>query len=239
VRRRRRHTLDLLPLLDVFMVVLFVFATIQERELVTSAQATETLQAELERARAAAGAAQTLRDEKAAAAAAEQAARDELARAKQEQAYLQQAMKDVRAAAERAAATATTPGAEALRRQDVLARLLDHFTVFEIEIEGEVVDDVSVNHCCYRTEPLAGAWRSCGTVPAAPAEREEWLTAGAGGLIEALRKTRGGNALTIVREDERAAHDLGRKLEEYLRGRLPEHRFYRDRVALHSLACPR
>ena len=32
--KRRRHSLDLLPLLDVFMVVLFVFATIQELSLI-------------------------------------------------------------------------------------------------------------------------------------------------------------------------------------------------------------
>lgn len=239
MRRRRRHTLDLLPLLDVFMVVLFVFATIQERELVTTAQATAELEAELRRARAAAGEAERLKQEHAAAVAAEQAAQGELAQAREQQAQLQEAMKELRAAAERAAATGTTAGAEVLRRQDVLARLLDHFSVFEIEIDGELAGDSVINRCCYRTEPLAGAWQTCGAVPAAGDELRDWLAEGAGGLVEALRRTRGGNALTIVRQNEGASLRIARKLEELLRERLPEHKIYGEPVALHSLACPR
>lgn len=237
--RRRRHTLDLLPLLDVFMVVLFVFATIQEQELVTTAQATAELAAELQRAKAAAAEAERVKQEHDAAVAAEKAAQAELAQARERQVELQAAMTELRAAAEQAAATGTTAGAEVLRRQDVLARLLDHFSVFEIEIDGELAGDVVVNRCCYRTEPLAGAWKRCGAVPAAGDELRDWLAEGAGGLVEALRRTRGGNALTIVRQNEAATSRIARKLEEQLRERLPEHKIYGEGVALPSLACPR
>jgi biopolymer transport protein ExbD len=239
VRRRRRHTLDLLPLLDVFMVVLFVFATIQERELVTTSQATAELEAELRRARAAAAAAERVEQEHAAAVAAEKAAQAELAQAREQQAQLQEAMKELRAAAEQAAATGTTAGAEVLRRQNVLARLLDNFSVFEIEIDGELAGDGVINRCCFRTEPLAGEWKPCGAVPAKGEELRDWLAEGAGGLVEALRRTRGGNALTIVRQNERATSRIARSLEMQLRERLPEHKIYGEPVAVHSLACPR
>ena len=43
-----RHRLDLLPLLDVFMVVLFVFATIQEQRLGDSTRDAEQLQRQLQ-----------------------------------------------------------------------------------------------------------------------------------------------------------------------------------------------
>ncbi|MBA3547343.1 MAG: hypothetical protein H0T76_12725, partial [Nannocystis sp.] len=50
--KRRRHSLDLLPLLDVFMVVLFVFAMIQERQLGDSASASAAMERELAALRA-------------------------------------------------------------------------------------------------------------------------------------------------------------------------------------------
>lgn len=237
--KRRRRGLDLLPLLDVFMVVLFVFATIQERQLDASAQATATLAAELAALRLEQAEVARLKREHAATAAAEQAVRDELTRLREEHAQLREILTELRAAAEQAAATDATPGAEVLRRQDVLARLLDHFSVFEIEVDGELHGDAVINHCCYRTEPLAGAWRACGEVPAATAELRDWLAEGGRGLVDALRRTRGGNALTIVRQNERATWRIGRKLEEQLRERLPDHKIYGEGVALHAVACPR
>jgi len=241
VRRRRRHGLDLLPLLDVFMVVLFVFATIQERQLDDSAHGVAQLQAELQQLRAQQvdpGELARLQQAQADATTAAEAARAELARAGEAQAELRAALERVRAAAEQAAATGTTSGAEVLRRQEVLARLLDHFSVFEIEVDGELAGDAVVNHCCYRAEPLAGAWKSCGTVPAAGAELQDWLAEGGAGLVDALRRTRGGNAMTIVRQNERATWRVARKLEEQLRERFPEHKIYGEGVATHSL-CPR
>ena len=244
--KRRRHSLDLLPLLDVFMVVLFVFATVQERQLGASASASAAMGRELAalRARVAqpvidAETAAKLRADQAASAASETAAQGALADARQAQAELQAATDRLRAAAEEAAKHGTTAGSEVLRRQEILARLLDHFSVFEIEVDGEVGGDLVINHCCYRTEPIDGAWTSCGRLPAATTELQDWLAEGGAGLIEALRRTRGGNALTIVRQNERATWRIGRKLEEQLRERFPDHKIYGDGVALHAVACPR
>jgi hypothetical protein len=263
--KRRRHGLDLLPLLDVFMVVLFVFATIQEHQLGDSATASAAMERELAarerelaamerelatlRARAVepvaaelAAASESmakLRADQAASAASETAAQGALAEARRAQAELLAAMDELRAAAEAAAKTGTTAGAEVLRQQEILARLLDHFSVFEIEVDGEVGGDGVINHCCYRTEPIDGAWTSCGRMPAVTAELQDWLAEGGAGLMEALRRTRGGNALTIVRQNERATWRIGRKLEEQLRDRFPDHKIYGEGVALHAVACQR
>ncbi len=239
--RRRRHGLDLLPLLDVFMVVLFVFATIQERELDAEAHASAALRAEVVALRAAASAPTPPPpppSPSAAQAEAEaEALRAELTQARDARTELRAALERLGAAAEQAAATDTLGGAAGLRPQGILAPLLAPFSVFEIEADGELAGATVINHCCYRTEPLAGAWRSCGTIPAASAELKDWLAAGGAGLVEALRRTRGGNALTIVRQNERATWRVGRKLEEQLRDRFPEHKIYGEGVALRSLAC--
>jgi hypothetical protein len=242
--KRRRHGLDLLPLLDVFMVVLFVFATISERRLGESADELAALRDELAALRARPpgldpAEAERLQQAGAASDAAARTARDELARADDERLELRAALERLRRAAEAAAATRDLGGAEVLRRQEVLARLLDHFSVFEIEIDGELAGDLVVNHCCYRSEPLEDAWRACGQVPAAGGELADWLASGGAGLVDALRRTRGGNALTIVRQNERATWRIGRKLEEQLRDRFPDHKIYGEGVAAHSLACPR
>lgn len=244
--KRRRHSLDLLPLLDVFMVVLFVFATIQERQLGDSASASAAMERELAALKARVAepeaASETiarLRADQAASAASETAAQGALADAQRAQTELHAAMDQLRAAAEDAAKNGTTAGSEVLRRQEILARLLDHFSVFEIEVDGEVGGDGVTNHCCYRTEPIDGAWTSCGRLPAVTAELQDWLAEGGAGLIEALRRTRGGNALTIVRQNERATWRIGRKLEEQLRERFPDHKIYGEGVAVHAVTCPR
>ncbi len=244
--KRRRHSLDLLPLLDVFMVVLFVFATIQERALGDTAEAEAAIERELEllKNREAAPAigeaeAKRLRDEHAASAAASREAMAAVTEAQADQAELHAAMDRLRAAAEDAAKNGTTAGSEVLRRQEILARLLDHFSVFEIEVDGEIGEAGVINHCCYRSEPIEGAWKSCGQLPAATAELQDWLASGGAGLLEALRRTRGGNALTIVRQNERATWRVGRKLEEQLRERFPDHKIYGEGVAVHAMACPR
>ncbi|HEY0134163.1 MAG TPA: hypothetical protein VGB85_08785 [Nannocystis sp.] len=232
MKRRRRHGLDLLPLLDVFMVVLFVFATIQEQQLDTSQQAQAILRSELASAQAQAQARPEPPDP-----AVEQALRSELAQARDEAVELRDALARLRRAAESAAATGTTGGAEVLRRQEVLNKLVDHFSVFEIEIDGRLVDGVIHNRCCYRTEPMSEQWLPCGEAPAATTELRDWLAEGGGGLVDALRRTKGGNAMTIVRQNELATYRIGRKLEEQLRERFPEHKIYDEGVATHSLAC--
>lgn len=232
MKRRRKHGLDLLPLLDVFMVVLFVFATIQEGKLGESSEEVATLRARLAAATAEAAA------QRRTGAEVEQA-RAELTQAREAQSQLQAAMQELRIAAERQASNSSMSGAEVLRREDVLARLIDHFSVFEIEIDGELVDGAIVNHCCYRSEPLPTAWKSCGAVPAVTVELSDWLAAGGSGLVESLRRTKGGNAMTIVRQNERATWHIGRKLEEQLRERFTDHKIYEEGVSLHSVACAR
>jgi hypothetical protein len=237
--RRRRHTLDLLPLLDIFMVVLFVFATIQEGALGDSQQTIAGLRAELAAEQARAAELEAAGRVKEAAAAAGSDAQSELERAREELLGLREAVQRTREALEQASAGEGVAGSEQLRRQEILSKLIDHFSVFEIEIDGELQDGEVVNHCCYRTEPFAAAWHACGRLPASSAELRGWLADGGAGLVEALRRTRGGNALTIVRQSERATWRVGRKLEEQLRERFPEHKIYDEGIAAHQIACVR
>ncbi len=236
-----RHRLDLLPLLDVFMVVLFVFATIQEQKLGDSARDAVELAAQ------ASGAEQAL----AAALAREQALRDEhhavtrehggsASELEQQVRRLRQSLAEAERARDEAEATQVALEARAreelrlagttdddVRRNDVLSRLLDRYSVFEIEISGALAPDGSVhNRCCYRADPLHGPWRSCGHVPALEQQRERWLGEEAAVLEAALRRTRGGNAMTLIRNDRRATYEVGHKLGELLRERFADHQVY-------------
>ncbi len=233
MRHRRRRPLDLLPLLDIFMVVLFVFATIQEGELGASQQTAAELRNELRGSIEALARAQQA---EAAALSGEREARAALAQAREEQARLREVIGRTR---EALAQSAGVDGGEQLRRQEILAKLIDHFSVFEIEVDGELRDGEIVNHCCYRSEPLATAWRSCGIVPGVTVELRGWLADGGAGLVDALRRTRGGNALTIVRQSERAPGRIGRKLEEQLRERFPDHKVDDEGIAVHEVQCAR
>ena len=224
--RKGRHRLDLLPLLDVFIVVLFVFATVHERKIDESTQARQELsdrvaQLERELARQQGG-------------GADQAQVIELrARAQTAERRLE-AMREQTAAALERWATAE----DAARDLDVYRKLLDHFTVFEIElagVEGPGAD--VVNRCCYRVDVEAGAWRACEAVPADREERRAWIARGGGGLVDALRRTKGGNAMTIVRQDSAAAHRIGSKLGDVLREQFPGHQIYAGGVAPSHVDC--
>jgi biopolymer transport protein ExbD len=238
---RRRHRLDLLPLLDVFMVVLFVFATMQEHELDASVTRQDELREELEvthrRLRDAQAATVEVEDVAEVTARAQRAEREtEAWRAKADQA--REAIEALRTETA-TALQATAPGEDVVRRQEVYRRLLDHFTVYEIEIAGAEADAAVVNRCCYRTDMQRDGWRSCGEVPAGVADRTRWLDAGAGGLAEVLRKTKGGNALTIVRQDEIATYRIAAKLGELLRLRFDGHEIYAGTTAPTEIECPR
>jgi hypothetical protein len=112
--------------------------------------------------------------------------------------------------------------------------------VFEIEIDGEIDGSGAVvNHCCLRDDPLGSAWQSCGDVPVTPAERGAWLDTGGGGLVGALRRTKGGNAMTIVRQSDRASYRIAAALEGSLRERFAEHQIYDEGVGLAEIRCPR
>jgi hypothetical protein len=152
--------------------------------------------------------------------------------------HLREALRAVREAAEASAARGSVDGDEALRRQDVLSKLLDQFSVFEIEIAGRLEETgIVLNRCCYRTDPFASSWQSCGDIPVDPPSRVAWESEGAGGLVESLRRTKGGNAMAIVRQDEVATYRISGKLETLLRERFVDHKIYDDGVVAHGLAC--
>jgi hypothetical protein len=225
--RRHRHRLDLLPLLDVFIVVLFVFATVHERKIDESVQVGEALArrvAELEAALVEAG-------EREVATSAVEGIDDADAREARAREAAQRL--DALRAQTEALLETWPPGEDVARRVDVFEKLLDHFTVFEIELAGSLE---VVNTCCYRVD-LAGDWRSCGAFPADPAQRRAWLDTGAGGLVDALRRTKGGNALTVVRQDSRATHRIGGKLGDLLREQFPAHEIYAGGVTPSEAAC--
>jgi biopolymer transport protein ExbD len=229
---RRRHVLDLLPLLDVFMVVLFVFATIQEQRLDETTRDAALLEARAAAADRALQAAlareheqqlQQAADRREAAAHGETAARAEAEQLRREIERLRQAFVDEQAELHATLARAGLPE-QLLERLALFERLLDEHGVLEIELRG-VLDESGavVNHCCFRTDPLSDAWRTCGAVPVLPEARERWLDEGAHGLAEALRRTKGGRATTLVRQDHWASHRVAAKLADLLRTRFSDH----------------
>lgn len=214
----------MLPLLDVFMVVLFAMATTQnDAPAVDDGRA----QADAEAARAKAE-----REAEDAAAQRDQAHR-EAAESRAAQAALAEALKELRDES----GALDDARADAPRRNEVLERLLDQFNVFEIEVAGETTEAGIRNRCCYRAD-LDGPWRRCGDVPVDSVERDHYLDDGAGGLVEALRKTKGGNAMTLIRQDELATYRIAGALDEALRDRLVGHRIYNEGVSLATPLCP-
>ncbi len=233
-----KHRLDLLPLLDVFMVVLFVFATLQEQQLDESSQNRERLEAELQSRQAALEALQDVHkstpraQEEPAASAAKRELSDLRTQYQEREADLER----LRRATE---STLLQLGAndDQLRRQDVLAKLLDRYSVFEIEIAGASDPEGPINRCCFRIDPLATRWDSCGTVPNRRAELDVWIAAEGNALGSALRRTKGGNAMTIVRQDLAAKHRLSATLTSLLRTEFEDHQIYDAGATLMTPAC--
>jgi hypothetical protein len=232
--RRRRHSIDLLPLLDVFMVVLFVFATIQEQRLDDTTRDAERLEqriAEADRALAAATAREATRAREQETRAAEHAldaaalteARDEAQHLRRELESLRQGVLDHQAETSAALARVGLPE-QTLERLSLLSRLLEKHNVLEIELVGQPGEGGAPieNRCCYRVDPLRDQWRSCGRVSTLAEQRERWLDAGAHGLAEALRATKGGNAMTLVRQDLAASYRIASHLAELLRTRFSD-----------------
>lgn len=235
---RTRHRLDLLPLLDVFMVVLFVFATIQEQRLDETTRDADRRREENEAlAQRLDEAARQLESRDAEARVADASAEAEALRRHARES--DEELAQIKAAA-KATIAGLASGDDAVRRQSVLVKLLDRYSVFELEIAG-ALDDAGavVNHCCYRTDPLATTWESCGDIPAVSSERAAWWDEGGGGLDLALRRTKGGNAMTIIRQDERASYRMAAHMEELLRDRFPDHQIYDEGVSLAEIRCER
>lgn len=231
----------MLPLLDVFMVVLFVFASIQEDAHQAETQRSERLVADLERtANQSSEVERRLREQLETAEAAKMQAETEAAQREAEAAASKAALATLRAKSDPATEQVPENLDDALRQQEVLAKLLDHFSVFEIEIAGVADDSGAVtNTCCYRADLDGSAWHSCGTLPAPAAEVDDWLEDGAAGLLDALRRTKGGNAMTLIRQDETATYRVAATLEAGLRSRFPDHKLYNEGVVLDRHLCPR
>ena len=224
MRRRSIRHIDMLPLLDVFVVVLFVFATIQEDEHEAERAEFERLVAQLD---------VSARQQQAKAATRLKAAEREAADAKEAADKLRAEAASV--VKQFILSNKDTLGVddargvdEFLRREEVLDKLLNHFTVFEVEVVGEADADGSTvtNRCCYRTDTSKTTWKSCDTVPHRAAELDTWLQDGGDGLVAALRRTKGGNAMTVIRQDRTATYRVAHSLSASLLKFFPEHEIY-------------
>ncbi|MDX9722833.1 MAG: hypothetical protein RBU37_18940 [Myxococcota bacterium] len=257
---RRERKLDMMPLLDIFMTVLFLFATIQEGQI--EVQTYEAIDLE------AAFAAEKVRADTLAKAiddAQLEERRQELentsiALASERERNMQLAtqlatVKSQKSDAEAALAEAQLKlsslekqareqlqkvfkSADQFRKDDVLDKLLDQQMVFEVEIKG-VIDPVQgvINHCCFRSDPRSLSWTPCGTIPAEEALRAQWFSTGADGLLAALRATKGGNAVTIIRQDASSSYLIGDKIATSIRGQIPEQKVYNEGIVAAGMSC--
>jgi hypothetical protein len=214
----------MLPLLDVFVVVLFVFATIQEQKLDSSVKQVEELQAELE-----ARAEPPPKD-------AEAEARERELEAKLEQ--YEQAC-GPRGPDDPLCPAATPEGTELAERRQLDDRLMENVAVFEIELQGlpNLETDRTQIRCCFRADPPRGPWRSCGELPTASQARSDWFDGGAEGLRDALRQTKDGFAIVMVSQDDAAGLNRTMDLNSLLRDRLDTHHVY-DLGVVETLGCP-
>ena len=240
-----RRGIDMLPLLDVFMVVLFVFATIQEQQLDTSTQELDEARAALAVAEAEQLAAQTLASQLDAElssleARSRQQTREVEALSERVEEY-ERECGPRRLDGPACPAAALNPNATAQLDMAALhERLLDNVAVFEVELEGD--PDFTTgkirNRCCYRADPPTGIWRGCGVVPSEAIEQLGWLDDGAQGLVDGLSRTRGGNAVVMLSQGGLARYRISNDLAELLRERFPDHRVYDDGMVSGPPDCP-
>lgn len=232
-----RRSIDMLPLLDVFMVVLFVFATIQETQLDDSTQALDQSHEQLdeitrERDQQAERIEQL--DQQVSQLERRSAELDELVAAYQQECGPRLPSGPVCPPA------SLNPDAHAQAQMAALhERLLDNMAVFEVDLEGvpNMATGELQNRCCYRADPPEGKWRSCGFMPSAEDDLIAWLEDGASGLIDGLSRTRGGNAIVLLRQDVNARVRSSNDLAELLRERMPSHRIYDDGIGAGESRC--
>ena len=233
-----RRSLDMLPLLDVFMVVLFVFATIQEGELAAEEEQTEELEKQVVAAQLQAATAQAQAANLAAQlATASQTEHDKRELEAQVEAYQ-------RACGPRGADDPLCPAAQTQVRElaevaEVHEQLLTNIAVFEIEIAGQADLESGrvINHCCFRADPPQGEWQRCGEVPTDDTARGDWFDDGADGLREQLRETRDGYAIVLVQQDGAAGYQMSKDFSRLLHERLREHYVYDNGVSDAPLQC--
>lgn len=236
-----RRSIDMLPLLDVFMVVLFVFASIQEGQLDSSTQALETAKHELLDAQLSAA----TESARAAALAVEL---EVVAQERREIRAHHDELASELAAYERACGPRTDDGPicpaatpesrELVEIATVHQQVMANVAVFELEISGEVQANGLVNHCCFRPNPPEGEWQRCGVVPSHATARADWFDEGGDGLRDALRQTRDGYAIVLVQQDGAASYQIGQDLSNLLHARLRDHYVYDNGVSTGPLDCP-
>lgn len=231
-----KRGIDMLPLLDVFMVVLFVFATIQEGKL----DDTATQLQEAENAQLAAELTAATESARAAVLSAELAvSAPEAARA----AELATQIADYeRACGPRVPDGPLCPAAESDTRKlaEVAAvheQLLSHIAVFELEIAGERQPNQILDRCCVRADPPRGEWRRCGVIPHGEGPRADWFDDGGDGLRDVLRETRDGYAIVLLKQDLAASYQVSKDVARLLHERLRGHYVYDNGVSDAPLSC--
>jgi hypothetical protein len=232
-----RRSIDMLPLLDVFMVVLFVFATIQEGQLDTTSSQLEAaeharLQAELTAATESARAAMLTVEL--------EVSKSEAARAAE---LTTKVAAYEGACGPRVEGGPLCPAAEPDTRElaEVAAvheQLLNRVAVFELEIAGEQTSNQILDHCCVRADPPRGEWRRCGVIPSREGPRADWFDDGGDGLREILSQTRDGYAIVLLKQDLAASYQVSKDLSRLLHERLRDHYVYDNGVSDTPLACP-
>ena len=238
-----KRGIDMLPLLDVFMVVLFVFATIQEQQLDSSTRERDEATAAL----AAATEAQVTLEEQLEGATreAEQAEAKVEASDARERSVRAERDELREACGPRQPGGPVCPAADPARKAAaevvaVHARLLGKLAVFEVQLEG--VPDLETGklrtRCCYRADPPDGDWQACGEVPGEELERAAWLEAGADGLVDGLAETDGSAAVVLLSQDAGAKFLVSDDLADLLRERFPDHRVYDDGTRVSAGHCP-
>lgn len=232
-----KRSIDMLPLLDVFMVVLFVFATIQEGQLDDTASQLE----QAENARLAAELSAATESARAAVMSAELAvAGPEAARA----AELAQLLAGYeRACGPRVPDGPLCPAAEPETRElaeaaAVNEQLLSHVAVFEVEISGEQRPNQILDHCCVRADPPRGEWQRCGVIPSGDGPRADWFDDGGEGLRDVLSETRNGYAIVLLKQNLGASYQVSKDVARLLHDRLRGHYVYDNGVSDMPLSCP-
>jgi hypothetical protein len=232
-----KRSIDMLPLLDVFMVVLFVFATIQEGQLDDTASQLE----QAENARLAAELTAATESARAAVLSAELAvSQPEAERATELAATLSSYE---RVCGPRVPDGPLCPAADPDTREltevaVVHEQLLSHIAVFELEIAGERQPNQVVDHCCVRADPPRGEWRRCGVIPAGERTRADWFDDGGEGLRDVLRETRDGYAIVLLKQDLAASYQVSKDVARLLHERLRGHYVYDNGVSDVPLSCP-
>lgn len=216
---RTRHRVDLLPLLDVFMVVLFVFASIQEETLQhTQAEHADVLaQARQQDVRLAMADAAWVR-----------------ANAEVERLEQALAIEQTRAHADEVA----LGGVEALRQRDLLARMRAGAMFVEVEVSGRSNDDGSIiNHCCYRIGE--GTWHSCGDVPVTRDALEQWRVSDPD-FVQVLGAPKAdGPRFVFVRQNAAATYAIATRIGDVLRARYRDAQVYDGRADFLLETCAR